>query len=360
MSVRNDNIADVVLVVTISALILLTGVAVFNTLATEGGDYDTQQAVLLDGSDTWYRIDSSVGTDERVVDSRGYAISLTGASDSYFESAAGFEIASDTTWTVSLWGRLDSGAGSGEFAAASLNGRVVVSYNTSASEWRAWYYNESSRASYSVAVAGSQPGNLANVVVQSNGTHLSIYRNTTLGGAVALNGSGIAADPDASNWPGDVDELRTFDTAANATVRSSLFTSPVAPRPGTGRTSRAMFDQPDSATQLLFFTDTHLDTQNVEYVSGLEGNTMTASSDVLLGSGDYRWRSEGPQLYPESGGALDGAPVAYVDYDRQTAGNLESFVDEAQSIVEMGGLILVVVVLVAIVGYLQLASGRGR
>lgn len=268
------------------------------------------ETVLLDGAGNWTTIDSGTGTNETVFDSRGHAINLTGADDSYVESESQFEIAADKTWTIHVGARVDSAAQNDTMTAISANGRVVVTYNGSVDEWQAWYYEEDDRDSYQVNVsATNQPQNYTHVFVQSNGTHISIYRNTTQGSVANISQNDTVAAPiNNSNWNGRLDELRTFDDPLTSTERSNLVADPVAPRVGTNRTSRIMFDEPARATQRIFFTDTDLQTSNATYSDGFAGSTMVNGTD-------YEWDTDGPRIKPLAGGDLDGAPVAYVDYD---------------------------------------------
>lgn len=362
MAGQSNDLSDVIITIGIAVVVLFISLAMANTIVTtEGvGDTSVSTAAALDGPDQWTRLDESAGTDETVYDSRGYAINLTGADDSYFKSDSTIDYGSGG-FSTSVWASVDNPSKNETMAVVSLDGRAVIAYNgTGADEWVGWYYNESSRNSYTVKVdAVGDTGNLHHLVLRANGTHLSMYRNDTDAAHTAFVSRNVKDAPNTTqNWDGRVEELRTFNSALNASVRSSLFSDGVAAQPGTNRTARAMFDQPNKDTQLLFFTSASLTTSNVSYSAGLIGNELVPGSN-LLSQSDYGWRTEGPQISPLEGGRLEYAPVAYVDYDKKTAGNLNSFIRQTESIVSMIALLLFVVLAVTVIGYIY-GDGAGR
>lgn len=315
----------VVVAALLLAVVLMVGTTVVGDITGDEEGLRTSEDVVVElgEADSWTRISDASGYSETVRNSRGYAINLTGADDSYVQSQDKYEVAADDTWTISAWGRVDQGAGNENMTLVSANGRVVISYNGSQGNWSAWYYDEGSTDSWQVnASAPNQPGNLTNVIVWSNSTHLTIYRNNTQGDVKNITGSNIADAPVMSqNWDGRIDEVRTFDDALDDANRSTIVNSPVDPVPDTNRTSRIMFDEPNKSTQSIFFTGTRLEQSNVTFSDGLDGSVMTGESLIsnIMGTTDYVWETSGPQIYPVSGGDLDGAPAAYVEYERESA-----------------------------------------
>lgn len=346
------------LVIVVIFVILFAGTMVASQLVSLGVTDASGEAVLLDETGEWVDVPGGEGYDPTVYDSLGNAVELTGASDSYVESTPGTDIASSGTWTVSQWAWVDSAAAGDTMTTVSLNGRVILSYDGSASQWSAWYYEESSRDSYRVNVsAPNQPSAWTNIIARSNGTHFTIYRDNTRGETVELAGSSIVAAPvESGNWHGRLDETRTFDRALNDSDRQTLVDGPVGPLPGTDRTARAMYDEADESTQHLFFTGTSLELHNAGFASGLSGSELEGPGN-WLGTQDYDWDDDEPQLRPLSGGEIDGAPVAYVDY-RKT-GPLGTFTDEWSTLIDAATLIPIVLVLGVIVVYLKSARRGG-
>lgn len=353
---RDISEAVFFVVALLALLLIVTSLVGAPTLdddtVTEGGTVSTH--ALLNGTQ-WTTIGDSTGTDETVYDSRGYAVQLAGADDSYVQATQDYGIATNNQWTVSTWARANQSATSEEMTAVSVDGRVIVNYIGSASEWRIWYYDEGERDSYNLSMAApNQPGNLTNVQVHNNGTHLQIYRNNTLGDTRNITTDNIADAPtNASNWDGTLEELRTFDESLNNTQRQALVDNPVQHQPDWSPTARAMFDEPYADDQLLLYTDASLETYRATYVAGFGGTELSPGND-------YEWNETGPAIRAVSGGAIDGAPVAYVDYSAP-----EELIPMAQQLrdgwataMALAAVAALLLILGAIVGYLFLAGGR--
>lgn len=271
------------------------------------------EAAILDGPGTWVGLDEVRGENETVVDSRGYAIELSPSSDSYWETTNPVDVATDANWTVSVWANVSAAAGSSEMTVLDVDGRLIVYYNGSASEWTAWYYEEGTRNSHEVSVAApDQPGNLTNVKVRRNASALQIHRNLTSGESVNPTTDAITDAPTSTTeFDGEMDEVRAFDSHLGTTQLDALTNNPIDPRTGTNRSLRIMFDQPDASEQLAFFADTDVAHQNVGFVdTGHDGQTLAEDTD-------YKWAEDGPEIRPLAGGEIDGAPVTYVSYDKE-------------------------------------------
>lgn len=321
MARNTDHLPTVVLVTVICFVILGVGVfAVSSAMDASPSDTENgervQTAVETQNAGTWYSIASDTGTDPLVVTSRGYAVNLTGANDSYVRSKQGIDFSQDDTWSVSLWARLDNDATAEEQTALSLNGRLVINYNQTSSEWVVWYYDDGSRDSYELSVTGpNQPANFTNIQVTSNETHLQVYRNNTLGDTANLTTSSIVDAPVTSeNWNGRLEEVRTVDDVLSVSERQELVDNPVEPQPGTNRTARIMFDEPYESSQLVLFSGTELEQSNVTFSQGFEGRQLTEGQYAV--TADYTWNENGPRIRLLEGGSADDIPVAYVDYTK--------------------------------------------
>lgn len=285
----------------------------------EDGDVVNGYA-LLGAPGQYYSVNDNYGIKETVVDSRGYAVNLSGRADSYVTTDNQINIATDDNWTVSVWARPDAEVTSGKQTAVSIDGRIVISYDATASNWTAYYYDTGSTNSYRVNVSApdSPGGNFSNIIVTRNDSTLSIYRNNTLGESKSVTGENtVTADVNSTNWDGRLEELRTFNEALNNSKRDRVYSEPVRAISGVERTSRIMFDQPRRKNQLVFFANAQLQQSNVSFSDGLSGHEMQSKS-LFSSNADYEWSNEGPQLKPLAGGGLDGAPVAYVEYTFKT------------------------------------------
>jgi len=298
-----------------------------------------------------------------VVDSRGYAVALTGASDSYVQTDSDVTLTSDATWSVSTYAAVDATATGTTMTALSVDGRILLQYNGTAGSWAAWYYNESSRNSYRVSVTAPDPTNLTRIEARHNGSALTIYRNTTQG-TTATTGTSNTADawPDATNWDGRLDETRTFDDPLPSSERASLVTNPVGPAPGTNRTARLMYDQGGGTTTPIYFAGADATLSNASWVGGLPGASLTEGADYELDTG-------AGTITALANGRIGGAPVVWIDYRYNPADEVASL---GQTLVESYGIFGVaalvipgVAVLAVLVGGLALAvrqtsSARNR
>jgi len=350
---QTDLVGVLVLLIIVGS-ILFTGAFVLNEVASATDtDATTENAtrvtstVLLDGTNT-VAVDGGeyTGTNETVVNSRGFAVSLTGASDSYLESTSGLAVGEDDTWTVSTFAAADSASATEDMTVLTIGGQLVVTYNGSAAEWRAWYYDDGTGRSYELtAAAPDQPSSLTQVMIVRNGSDLTLYRNATPADSADLAAaSAVDAPLTSGNWHGRLDETETADDALSASERNQSVDSPNAPLAGTNRTARIMYDEPARSQQRIFFATAALATSNVSYVDGLAGQTMDGSSitnDLTLQT-DYQWDTDGPLLKPVGGRELDGAPVAYVEYDRYGAGiEIESLTGSITSALQLAGLLFI-------------------
>lgn len=315
-------IASVVIVIA-----LLSGLIIVDEFVSArdagGGDTRVQRAeALLQSSGTFVDIaDGQTGHNETVYQTTGYAINLSGASDSEFGATGVHDFGSDTSWHASVWAAPDAGTDRQAMKVASVSdGELIIYYNGSAGEWAAWYYRADTRDAYEVAVGASSPqGTLTNIQVRANGTHLAIYRNATVGEQADITSDSSADSPtEAGNWDGRIDELRVFDDPADSANRSALYNGPTEQRPGLNRSVRLMFDQPARPETLILIAGGSAAPTNTTFSAGHPADVMQVKNlaNDLSGDSDYRFRRSGPEVAPVAGGELDGAPVAYVDYDR--------------------------------------------
>lgn len=351
----DNDLHNLILTLVIAAVILLIGVSVVSsTVDTTVATGSESEAALLDGTE-WTTLGDTIGANETVYDSRGYAVELTGANDSYIQSEQNVQLASDTNWTVSVWAARNA---SENMTAVSVQGRLLINYNASQDNWTAWYYKDDSRDSFDVSVnATAKQDELVNVMAIRNGSTLTLHAgNNSQNNSVTISGNNTVDAPvNNTNWDGELEELRLSDTPWNDTTRQNHVDNPIDPQP-VNMTGRVMFDQPDKSTQLFFYADGGITTSNVTFVSGLPGSQL--SSGGIFNSGDYDWRERGPEIRATSGGELDGAPVAYVDYD--TKDRAGAFLDSFVAGIGLAGVLLILVPVGAIVTYLYAFQGGRR
>lgn len=340
MDSNTDDLPSTLITIIIAGVILFIGLTAVSATIDVGDSDGTadrvETAAPLEGTQ-FSTLADSWGDNEDVYDSRGYAVELTGANDSFVRSEEDIAINPADNWTVSLWASYDST--SDEMTALSLDGRIEVRYNGTSDEWLAWYYDDGDRASYEVSVSSSANATeLEHVVVTRNSSELTIYANQTQGSTATLSGSSsVSAPVNRTNWDGRLEELRVDEEAWDSSLITSHYNDPIAPL-ATNHTARVMFDEPYRGTQRMFYNAGDVVTSNATFVDGLPGQEL--DSGGVLATSEYDWDNDGPRIRAEGGERLDGAPVAYVDYDQKDA--LGGLRDGFESAVGLAGLLLVI------------------
>lgn len=345
-----NPIAVVATVLTI-AIALLIGIAVTDTI---GQQTDTTPSAVseiqpLDGT-TWVNVDSAYGDNETVYQSRGNAVKLNGADDSYVKSNADVQIATDGNWTVCTWARV--GNSSASMTALSVDGRVVLGYNGTAGNWTGWYYDDGSRSSWNLtADATNESRDLHQLCMVRDDPALRFYVNATREDSVPdTSASNVASAPVSStNWNGTLEETRTFDDALTASQRNATVNQPNDPLTNATRTARMMYDAGAGRTVHIWWSNADATLSNGTWVSGFAGEEMQRAG--IISDNDYRWRNEGPQIKPSAGGELDGAPVAYVDYDK--ASTSARVMNDIAGAYDLAGVIMIVLLAGVILGIVQ-------
>lgn len=317
------------LIPTLVTIILFVGVA-FVGIGTinaidEGADGATdsyrQSTVPLDGTQ-WVEVDDgdAAGTNETVVNSRGVALSFTGADDSALKSKRDVDVSNSGNWTVSQPVLELRDTNNTQTILAIGDPNLYIQYlPAGAGNWSAVYVTTTN--SYRVNVSAPSPENTSFVTVVKDGSTLTIYRDGTPGENVtttsehAIGGNLTAAE----HADVTLDETRMWGEALSSSQRTAFRDHPVRPVANVQRSLRIIYDQRDADSIQLWFTGTTATATNVTYVDGFNGEVMDEKDNAmdLIGGNDYRWRTTGPEIQPVDGGRLDGAPVAFVDYTRK-------------------------------------------
>lgn len=180
--------------------------------------------------------------------------------------------------------------------------QLALSYNDSRDEFRAFWYNDSSRESAVATVAAGDVTTPTLVAVTHNGSHLQVSANATTGtGVIPTTGGGSPVE--VPTWRGTQDELRVFNATLSSTQLATLRSTPTTPLPAVDTTSRVMFDVRDGATSRpVFFSGGSVDLRGIEIVKTVPGQPVDGD--------DYR--RSGNTLTATDSGVLHGAPVAFI------------------------------------------------
>jgi len=354
-------VTGLIITVVLLAGVQLTG-ALIDARAPDDSRVERDAAVFgADYDGSLISVNSVAGQNETVYKTTGFALELTGASDSVFSSSESVSLDNDSSWHASVWAEPNSGAVSQTMSVAAVSdGELRIYYNGSANEYAAWYYRQSTRNSYEVAVSddGSPVAGLTNIQVRANDSELRIYRNGTLGETADITvDSTVAAPTEAGNWDGTIEELRTFSEPLDSSNRSEVVNSPAQQQPDLNRSARVMFDSPYDQDAVILFQGSAGSVANgtLSRVGFSEQIMQRASAENdVAGTTDYVFDRTGPRVAiddSEGSSELAGAPVAYVDYD--TFGTGVSLANLTSTFVGTAALIPFLLIAAAIIARLQ-------
>lgn len=358
---RQRDLGTLMVTVVAAFLILFVGIfAASAVIEMDGGSTGSgggfaQDAALLQGTGTYVSIESNrIGTNETVFDSRGYAMNFSGAAGSNATIDGGDFYDDSGNWTVATWARTDSGA-TFENGTVLATQSITLFQNRTAGTWNLTYYNQSNRETYATSVnAPDQPASWAHLLIESNGTHVTLWRNNTDSSTINVTGTSADEYTVSQEYNGRIEETRTWNATLTNAERQRLIDSPIDPEANASRTARVMYDEPYRNFQYVFHSPTELNYNNVEFSDGFAGENLTAT-------GNYTWDTDGPRIRPEAGGELDTQPVAYVDYNYENVFGPQILVDPFESAIGLAALVPIL----AILGYFififrDMGGGRGR
>jgi len=333
-----DGTQSAVRTVVVGAVILGIGVVLISTfvgaVADQTAPEDIAEDVLIAGGDGDVSHEGPV-ENLTVNQSLGTAVEFTGASDSGLQGQA--DIDHDETWSASLWARSDQVR---DQRALQLDDWLYVDLvnNSGTAAWRVTYYDEFNRQTEQLQVSASNSTTTwTNLVVTSNGSTLTLFENNSQVASTPING-GDSIPNGTNNWDGRLEETRVLDDEVNSSQRSTLYSEPTAPVKA-NETARIYFDlRPSEGSVDIYRTGTDLDLSNASRVDGFQGQGAVEGPDYEFSR---------LTLTALDGGTLDGAPVAFVDYDGVAAA-FGGFITQFRSILN-GALPLAAVVLVVVI-----------
>lgn len=347
----SENPIAVVITVLTIGLAVLIGIAVTDTIGQQTDTTPTAVSDIqpLDGA-SWVNVDSAYGDNQTVYQSWGNAVKLNGANDSYVKSDQEVTIATDGNWTVCTWAKVNDM--NSTMTALSVDGRVLLGYNGTTGNWTGWYYDDGSQSSWVVeSNAENETESLHQLCMVRDEPRIRFYVNATRTDSVSntsaanVDSAGVASE----NWNGTVEETRTFDEALTASQRNATVNQPNDPLKNGTRTARMMYDAGSGNRVHIWWSDADATLSNGTWTSGFAGEKMDRAGPIM--ANDYRWNNEGPRIKPSEGGELDGAPVAYIDYDKASIS--ARVMPDIASALELAPVILLVLLAGVILGIVQ-------
>jgi hypothetical protein len=301
-SLDPDGVVSTVgsLIVGLAIMAVVLGATV-GAISTGLGVGTITDDVILGSSDSGTIADQGALTSTTVTSvqqSLGTGVNLSG--DSY--RATGIADLSPP-YTVTIYAEAERNTTDQAVYTLDSGNQLTLWYDESADEWRAFWYNESSRESATATVAAGGVTTPTVVAVRHDGTGLNVSANATTGADVTPTAGGGTVT-DAGTWNGTQDELRVFGAALNSSQLTTLRTTPTAPVPSVQTDSRLMFDVRGTSadSRPVYFSGGSVDLSGIEIVDTVAGEPTDGDD----------WRQSGTQLIAVDGGTLDGAPVAFV------------------------------------------------
>jgi len=356
-----QDLPAVLVTMLLIAIILAVGTFTISQVAaidsSFGGGQTTTETVdtaaELEGTNA-VQLGDATGTNETVRNSKGNALAFSAANDSNLNSAANINISNDTSWTVTQPVLAINNTSREHILLAIGDPTLLLLYDPTAG-WSAVYYTDSN--SYRVNVSAPSPGTTTFITARHNGTAIEILRNTTTGESVdTASANAISGDYTSGSCACTLDETRAWGETLTDTEISNFIAEPVRPVQVQNRTLRVMYDRRGDVP--LYFAGGSATRSNASTVGGFEGETMDEKAGPLdvNGSNDYQWDRAGPVIKPVDGARLDGAPVAFVEYERTTEGT--SLAASWEQAVLLAGVLLLLLPAGVIVVALRAANRR--
>ncbi len=210
------------------------------------------------------------------------AVKLSGEPDS--KVSASFDGDVDANWSVCSWAAAEPSVVDGNESRTIVGyNDVVLSYNGSDDVYRAWYYDESSRNSYTAEVAAPTANATDSTLVCAVGTEssLTVWRNTTAGTSVATTGESTAPAPPSANWNGTVEETRVWDYDLNSSQVSEFHSEPVLAISGPAPVARLTYDTWDRSSDSVrvHFAGGSASLSSASFTDGFDAVPVQAGTD---------------------------------------------------------------------------------
>lgn len=284
-------------------MIVVVGAVIATQVPSNPGETIDEDTLLYPNNEGTLSNDYSI-KNFQAQQTLGNTVKFNGQNNSYLKGSA--DINKDQTWTVSTWAKLDTSVNqnAAEMRVLRLSPWFYLDYNQT--NWRVTYYNQSSLNTYHVSINAPSPDTWTHITAQTNGSHLFVYRNNSLGATIELtDGTSSIESFDAENLHGTVEETRVLDANITDSQRQTLYDSPTHPVKASEK-ARIYYDTWDDENTIdVYRTGTDLTMSNVQVVDGFSGESVSSGTD---------YDRNGDTVTALSNGNLDGAPVVFTTY----------------------------------------------
>lgn len=262
----------------------------------------------------------------------GDAVQLTGANDS--EVATENPVDVEPPFSICSYARADSEVVSNdESRVIAGSNDLIIYYDGGADAFGVWWYNRSTRGSFTTTIPAPSPTTMTLVCGHHDGAEIHVSRNTTRSSSVAVSGSGISDVPSA-NWKGALEETRVFQSDLNNTQLSNYVADPALSVNDTTPAVRLMYDvwsrSSGDTTIGAYFHAGDAQLTNGSFVDGF-------SEPAVAEGADYRVSNDKERITLPPGGELGSGDVLFAEYDLQN--------DQPVRIIQLGIVIALLSVL---------------
>lgn len=292
----------------------------FGGLASQSGGERVVGEARFGTTDT-AKLRPPVDTNLAVQQSLGTKIAFGG--DGSFTASVDSDV--DETYAYCTWASLNAAATGHNETIAVWDGEQHLQYagNRTHPHYVGTWYDPGARVTYDVAVNASAISvtSPTHLCLEHDGDTLTLSANATNSNSVATDGSHTVTDGGVTGFSGldgTVEETRLYDATLSTTERAALRDHPTAPVPTPPtRVARVMYDSYHAVGSSMpdlpvYFTSSSGTVDGGSVVEGFAGQP-TDGDDYNLENGGFR-------LVATDGGTLDGAPVAFVQYDAVASG----------------------------------------
>jgi hypothetical protein len=319
--------------VTVGAVTLAVGLVILSQIVGVGvaglGSVDGSIRVGGDGVVVLQNNDDV----SSVRDSTGRAADLSGGHVA-ISGGLGVRDDSDRRWTFATYSSVDDSTRASTLW--SFGKSYVIAYTPgNGGEYVAWYYNASTTNSYSVSVSADSPGSVSPLLLERDGTTLTLYNESGSSSSVTITpgADSSAALPTSNNLEGKLEETRTWKRPLSASERQTYRSDGIEPVAVGNRSARLLFDRTGDDVAIEF-RNAEGDLEGAaSRGDGLVGSTMARGTDfeIVRVNGD-------DAVKPLVGGELENQPRIAVTTPRST---FEKFVLALGGAFGLAGIVLI-------------------
>ena len=346
MSQARTAIAVVVLVVVIG-VVSLAGMAILSQVggvALEMGISAGSEEIRDFGVGESIELDRSIDEEPSMLEvraTRENAVSFSG--DGYVEGgvADGWDAGN---WSVCSTQRLDEDANTQATRTVFAYDNETILLEYADEKWKGYHYGNDLSAETSINV--TDPHEFDSVCLGWNDEELEL----TLSNAVEQNSAYRDSNaPDrqvAHDWFGEIDETRILNEPPDESRTSTYASDPVNPLGSAQHEARWMFNEGEGETTHVYYSDRESTIVNGDWGDGVEGPELERGTDYNVTFAPF-------EITILSGGYLEDAPTAFVDWDSGVGAMLFNIVSGTGNAMQLIPIIMLVMLAAIVVVVIQ-------